>query len=325
MFELPTTEVIVFGAVLILAAGAAATGVMQLFGWGARCGRILLPLVALVVTLEAVLLIFRAIAIKAVPLTGLFESMIVLAMAFGLVYLFLSIAIEQVWFGSVMVWAIFAMLLLAATVARPAAEPHYAAATPWAIVHAIAMILAGVSITLSTAGAFLYLFARRRLKQKKVVQILGKVPNIERLKGLNLFGLRAGFVLLTFGLASGVGLAAVRSTALGMGLVDWLTDSKIVLITVSWILLAVILILRRAAGLKDKTIAHITMVVFFLILFAIVGAALFCKTRHDFSAERPRVFCQDTKRGRHYSARLFIRRVSPKTCINETADQKLST
>jgi len=307
MFDLPTTELVVFGVVLILAAGAAAIGVMQLFGLGAGCGRILLPLVALVVTLEAVLLVFRAVAIKTVPLTELFESMIVLAMAFGVVYLFLSIGIEQVWFGSVMAWTIFAILLLAATVARPAAEPREAAATPWAVVHAVAMLLAGTSIALSTAGAFLYLFASRRLKAKKVMQVLGKVPNIEKLKGLNLFGLRAGFALLTFGLASGVGLAAVKSTALGMGLLDWLTDSKIVLIAVSWILLAVILILRRAAGLKDKTIAQITMVVFFLILFAIVGATLFCKTKHNFSAQTPY-----STLSRH------------KTCRHETADRKLS-
>jgi len=277
----------VFWFVLALAAGAAAVGVVQLLGRGAKYGRFLQPFVALVVILGAVLLIFRAIAIKAVPLTSLFESMIVLVMVFGLLYLFLSVAIEQVWFGSVMVWVIFAMLLLSATVVKAAAGPHAAAATPWAIAHGVAMVLAGAAITLSTASAFLYLFSRRRLKQKKVMQVLGRVPNVEKLKGLNVFCLKACFVLLTFGLASGIGLAAVRSKALEMGLADWLTDSKIVLITASWILLGVILTLRRITVLKDRTVAHITMVVFFLILFAIVGAALFCATKHDFSAKMP--------------------------------------
>ena len=115
------------------------------------------------------------------------------------------------------------------------------------------------------------------------MKVFGRVPNIEQLKRLNLFGLKGCFVLMTFGLASGFGLAMVRATAIQISIVDWLTDSKIVLIIASWMLLAIILILRHLVVLKDKAIAYITMLVFFLILFAIVGTAVFCSTKHDFS------------------------------------------
>ncbi|MHC4509216.1 MAG: cytochrome c biogenesis protein CcsA [Planctomycetota bacterium] len=244
---------------------------------------ILLPLVSLALTLEAVILVFRAVEIKAVPLTGLFESMIVLTIVFGLTYLFLSIAIQQVWFGSVMVWVILALVLLAGIVAEPAAQAHAAASTPWAIMHAIAMILGGAAAMLAMASAVLYLFARRKLKQKDLLGVLGKVPNVEKLERMNLFGLKSCFVLITFGLVSGMGLVAATSTSLDMTAHDWLTDPKIVLVAVVWLLLGAILALWKTVKLKEKTIAHVTIVAFALILFAVVGTSVFCGTGHDFT------------------------------------------
>lgn len=283
MLELPVKEMVIFISVVLLYLVAAIIGLVQLSGNSDKYRRLLLPVVSLAVCLEAVLLIFRAVEIRAVPLTGLFESMIFLTIVFGLVFLFFSIAIRQVWFGSVMVWIILIMILMAGVVAKPASESYPIAATPWAIAHGIAMVLSGALIVFATANAFLYLLGARRLKQKKVVKVLGRVPNLERLKELNVFALRACFVLMTFGLASGLGLAVVKSAAIHMSILDWLTDSKIILIIVSWILLAIVLILRHMALIKDKTMIYITMVLFFLILFAILGTALFCSTRHNFS------------------------------------------
>ncbi len=285
MLGLPIPEIIIFAFVIALYLAAAIAGILQLPAGGGKYKRFLSPLVSLAVMLEAVILIFRAVAIKAVPLTGLFESMIVLTIVFGLIYLFFSIAIQQVWFGSVMVWVILAMIMITAIVAEPASEPHAVAATPWAIVHGIAMILAGVAAMLATASALLYLLGRRKLKQKKVMQVLGKVPNFEKLEQMNLLGLKACFVLLTFGLVSGIVMAAVNATALGISAHAWLTDSKIILVMVVWALLGIILALRQFITLKGRKMAYVTLLVFFLIVFAIVGTTIFCGTKHDFAKD----------------------------------------
>ena len=282
MFDLPLHEMVTFALVVVIALAAAAVGILQLLPGIEKFRRFLLPLVSLAVVLEAVILVFRAMAIKSVPLTGLFESMIVLTIVFGLTYLFFSLAIQQVWFGSVMVWVMLVLVVLTGIVAEPASQAHAAASTPWAIAHAIAMILAGAAAMLATASAVLYLFARRKLKQKNLLQILGKVPNIEKLEQMNLFGLKSCFVLMTLGLASGIGLAAT-TTSLDMTAYDWLTDAKIVLISFVWLLLGTILVLWKAIKLKEKTIAHVTIVAFALILFAVVGTSIFCGTGHDFS------------------------------------------
>jgi len=282
MFDLPFPEMALFILVVVICLAAAVVGILQVLSRAEKLKRSLLALVALVISLEAVILIFRAIAIKAVPLTGLFESMIVLTIVFGLIYLFLSIAIHRVWFSSVMVWVMLLLVLMSGIIAEPASQAHEAASTPWAIAHAIAMILGGASAMLATASAALYLFAERKLKQKKLLPVLGKVPNIEKLERMNLLGLKSCFVLMTFGLASGIGLAAT-SASLNMTAIDWLTDSKIVLITVVWLLLGTIMALWKTAKLKKKTIAHATIVAFALILFAVVGTSIFCGTGHKFA------------------------------------------
>ena len=294
MLELPIKEIVIFVFVGALYLTAAIISIVQLSSGGERYRCLVLPIISLALCLEAVLLIFRAVAIKAVPLTGLFESMLVLTIVFGVLFLFFSIAIKQIWFGSVMVFVILIMILLAGIVAKPASEPRPIASTPWAIAHATAMAFSGALIFFAMANAFLYLLGAHRLKQKKVMKVLGKVPNIEKLKNLNVFGLKCCFVLMTFGLASGLGMAMVKSTVIQMNIVDWLTDAKIVLIITSWLLLGIVLILRRLVLLKDKMVAYITIVVFFLILFAIFGTAVFCGTKHHFTSRNVK-FDQESK------------------------------
>lgn len=282
MFDLPFAEMAVFFLVVVICLAAAAIGILQLLKQGEKLRRSLFALVSLAVTLEAIILIFRAIEIKAVPLTGLFESMTALTIVFGLICLFLSIAIHRVWFASVMVWVMLLLVIMSGIVAEPASQANAAASTPWAIAHAIAMILSGASAMFAAASAMLYLFAERKLKQKHLLYVLGKVPNIEKLERMNLLGLKSCFVLMTFGLASGIGLAAT-SASLNMTAVDWLTDAKIILITMVWVLLGAIMVLWKTVKLKKKTIAHVTLVAFALILFAVVGTSIFCGTGHDFA------------------------------------------
>jgi ABC-type uncharacterized transport system permease subunit len=228
MLDLPIAEKSVFIWILLTYLAASVIGILQLSAGGEKYKRLLSPLVCLAVILTTALLILRAVALKGIPLTGVFESMIVLALAFSLIYLFLSVTVRQIWFGSVMVWAILVIVVLAATVAEPAVEVHAAAGTGWAVAHGIAMILGGAAVTFAAASAFLYLLGRRKLKRKQILQVLGKVPNIEKLEQMNLLGIRVGLALIAVGLLSGLGLAVTGSEALGIAVQQWAADAKIV-------------------------------------------------------------------------------------------------
>ena len=284
MFDLPVIEIVIFIAVILLYLGAAVLGTLQLRPGGDRYHSALTHLFATAVVLEAVILIFRAVTIKRVPLTGLFESMIVLTLVLGLIYLVLGMVIRQVWFSTAISWIILILILLTAFIAQPAAVPLPIASKPWAIAHGMAMIFGAAMILLATVSAYVYLLGCRRLKQKKISQVLGKVPNIQKLDSVNRVSLKFAFVFITIGLASGVVGVWMGQDSLGVSFPGWLIDSKIIAVGITWLLLGLILLGYRLRIIRGKRKAQTTIVVFFWILFAFVGAVLLCNTKHDFSA-----------------------------------------
>jgi len=283
MLQLLPLERHLFLGILILSVISSVLGHVQIVKGDVRFRRLLVAFASLQITLGAVLLIFRAVTVKAFPITGVFESMLILMVFIGITFLFLSAFMQQVWFLSVMVWVLFVITLLAAVVAKPASVLQDEAKTPWVVVHAMSMSLAGAMIVFAAAMSILFLWSQKRLKSKQFLMLFGKMPSIEKLESLILLGLRLSFIALTFGLISGIGLIAVSSFDLGMTIGDWLTDSKIVLIGVSWILLLFVLFLRRLLAFSGKVVAQATLVVCFLILFAFVGSKILCKSDHDFS------------------------------------------
>jgi len=90
MFQLPLAEQVIFGLVLLLGAAAALVGIMQLRKGAVWNVLLLSHLMAVTLLLEAGLLILRASEKGAIPLTGLFESLLVLTLVFGVTYLILG-------------------------------------------------------------------------------------------------------------------------------------------------------------------------------------------------------------------------------------------
>ncbi|MCD6394901.1 MAG: cytochrome c biogenesis protein CcsA [Planctomycetes bacterium] len=281
MLQLPLNEKLVFYAVLAVYMFAGGVAVRQLAPGGEKYKRLLTALIALGVSLQSVMLIFRAVSLKAFPLTGLFESMIFLGITFGLVYLFTSIVVSQIWFGSAMTWIMVLLVALSAKVASPVAGEYESATTPWGIAHGLSMIMGGATIAFSAASAWMYLLANKRLKQKQIGKVLGRMPNVSRLQKMNIFGIETCFVFVSFGLFVGLGLAAIQIQMGEKIWSQWLIDPRTVLIILAWLLLAVMLMLRFFARLGGRAIAYMTLVVFFLIIFATVGVVMFCGTIHD--------------------------------------------
>lgn len=285
MLELPITELTVLVSVVLLHVAAAIIAVCQLRPGGKQHQTILTHLSALALIGEAVILIFRAVAIRAFPLTGLFESMLVLTGVLGLLYVVCAIVIRQVWFGSVMSWLLLLMIVLTALVAQPAAKPQAIATEPWAVAHGLAMILGAAMILLAVVTACVYLLGSRRLKQKQITKVIGLVPNIQKLGRINLLALKAAFIFFTIGLIGGI-LGVTRNTEFsGENPLRWLIDSKIIGITIVWVVLTIVMILRWLKLIKGKRIAYTTIIMFIWIIFAFIGSHILCKTKHEFATQ----------------------------------------
>ena len=220
-----------------------------------------------------------------IPLTGSFESMMVLTIVFGLTYFLFALFIQQPWFSAMMSWVLLIMVLITAVAAHPAAKPNDATMTPWAIAHGLAMILGEVTILLSAVSAFIYLLADHRLKQKKITKVIGIVPNLEMLQQINYYGILVSFVLVSLGMISGMGMGFLRSSALDIQFVEWLYDPKFIAMIVAWLIVLLVMMSRHYHFFHQKTRAYLTLAAFLLILFAMVGVMTLFSTKHDFRPE----------------------------------------
>jgi ABC-type uncharacterized transport system permease subunit len=282
MSDLSILEALVLLLIVVAHIAAGTMTALQLLRRHRRYELLLMPCILAAVVLDAALLVLRGISIKAVPLTGLFDSLILLALIFGVLYLAIRPTIDQVWFGSVMVWVMLGIVLAAALVAKPAARPQNVARTPWAVAHASFMILATASIVFAAANSALYLLGSYRLKHKAISQVLGRIPNMETLVRMHRLGVRVGFILLTVGIVSGLGLSLFDT-----GIVRWLADSKVICIIGAWGLLGAILVMDRFGLLRIKARAYATIVAFGLILAATIGVTIAGATQHRFSQAEP--------------------------------------
>ena len=285
MLQLPVVERNIFLVAAAVYLACSILAFIQLFRSGDRYRVMLISLVGFAVVLGFSILVLRAAAIRSIPLTSLFESMIVISIVFSLTLLFLSITVRHVWFLSIMVWFIFGLVVLSAFVASPASEIQVPAKTPWVVLHGLSMAFSGAAIAFSGSMAVLFLLTRRNLKRKKIGRVIGKVPNIEKLEALNVIGIKTVFVFLSFGLMSGVGLAIVTSPEISLSFHDWITDSKVILVIAAWVLLAVVVMLRQLL-FRGRGVAVMTLIACFLIIFSIIGTTLFCSSEHDFSGRR---------------------------------------
>jgi ABC-type uncharacterized transport system permease subunit len=110
----------------------------------------------------------------------------------------------------------------------------------------------GLFLLAGFAGAF-YLFQERRLKTKRLPHLGGRLPALDSLDRAEHRLLLAGFPLLTFGVVSG----AVFSTELShMTSVDLV---RMLLAYATWLLLALVLLLRAVAGWRGRRAAYGTL------------------------------------------------------------------
>ena len=282
MLQLPIEELVIFLLAIVFGLAAAIVGVLQLREQGQKYQPHLTHLISGSLLFLAVFLVFRAASLEKIPLTSLFESMIVLTLVFGLTYILFGLLIQQGWFGSVMSWIILFLLILTTLVAEPASESHEMESRPWAIAHGLAMALGGAMILFAAAVVYIFLLGQRRLKQKEFAKVFGMVPNLQKLQNMYLFALRASFVLLGLGLFSGIGMAALPSVRQEIPVQEWITDPRILGSAGVWVLVALTLLGRHLHLLKLKTTAYLTFLTLLLLLVGFASRAIF-QGAHEFS------------------------------------------
>jgi ABC-type transport system involved in cytochrome c biogenesis permease subunit len=206
---------------------------------------------------------------RTVPVTTVFESLLVLSWILALIGLYLMIRSPRpVAVGVFVLPLVLALVLLADWVAARTAhwDDWRGAKAFWGSVHGVFLLAGAVSTCVAFAAGMMYLVQSNRLKHKRPPLSGFALPSLEQSERLNRGAITLAFPLLTFGLLIGVILdLAQRRVPL-----SW-TDPKVVSAGLMWLVFAVLLHARFRPALRGRSVVLLTILAFAFLVFTWVG------------------------------------------------------
>lgn len=148
----------------------------------------------------------------------------------------------------------------------------------WVYLHILLAFLGIAALSLAGLGGIFYLIQERALKGKKFGFFYRRLPSLEQLDALNYWCLTVGFPLLTGAIITGSLYAQLT-----MGRF-WNWDPKEILTVAAWLIYAVLLHERLAAGWRGRRAALMAICGFLVLIVTFVGANLWLSSYHSFAA-----------------------------------------
>lgn len=208
-----------------------------------------------------------------VPVTTVFESMMVLSWIVALIGLYLMVRSPRpIAVGVFVLPLVLALVVVAGRFASRTAHwgQWQGARAFWGSVHGVFLLAGAVSTCVAFAAGLMYLVQASRLKNKRGARFGFALPSLEQSERLNRGAITLAFPLLTFGLLIGVILdLAARRGAAGVPL-SW-TDPKVVSAGVMWLVFAVLLHARFRPTMRGRSVMLLTILAFAFLVFTWVG------------------------------------------------------
>ncbi|HZY89204.1 MAG TPA: cytochrome c biogenesis protein CcsA [Gemmataceae bacterium] len=165
-------------------------------------------------------------------------------------------------------WGLFVLPLVLALIGlssafgppRSGSEGVLAVQDFWGRVHALVLFLAAVGVCVGFLASLMYLFQARRLRTKALPGKGLRLLSLERLESMNRRAINLAFPLLTAGVVIGATLLLQERDLPG-----W-TDPRVLSTLVLWLAFAVLVFLRYGYHLRGRSVAVLTIAVFFLLL-----------------------------------------------------------
>jgi ABC-type uncharacterized transport system permease subunit len=221
----------------------------------------------------------------ALPVTTVFESLLVLSWIFVGIGLYLMVHAPNQAVGVFVLPLVVALVAVAGFSApRTADWGNWQGATAfWGTVHGVFLLAGAVSTCVALAAGLMYLAQANRLKHKRPPRFGFALPSLERSERVNRWAVTVAFPLLTFGLLIGVLLTLSARAGGGAPALRW-TDPKVVSALAMWVAFAVLLHARFRPAMRGRAVVLLTIVAFGFLVFTWVGVeALHLPTAHGMA------------------------------------------
>jgi ABC-type uncharacterized transport system permease subunit len=151
---------------------------------------------------------------------------------------------------------VFGMTAVAAVEGSATQSPNTPMGQAWLVVHIVLVMAGYAALALTAVTAVAYLVQERRLKTKQTSALLERLPPLATLDNLVSKSLGMGFAFLTLGLVFGIMWAVIYS-----GHVGWISDARITVSLLTWVLLLLTMFMRASAGWRGRKAAVMALVV----------------------------------------------------------------
>ena len=200
-------------------------------------------------------------------------------------YLSIEVSTDERGIGIFVTPLLVALQGLVAHGEMPTDVPRYFA-TPFVAIHVGALLFAYASFALACVIGITYVLLFRELKRRTPGMFFQRLPSLQALDRMNLRAVWIGWLLLTIGLVGGA--LWLRDVSAQMANDPrlphmTLTDPKILMAVVTWIVYGVLLATRRWAGLTARHSAWLSAVGFALVLLNFLPVAYFFARSHNFA------------------------------------------
>ena len=200
-------------------------------------------------------------------LSSAHDWLLVLAWLAVLTHLFVSLLDSTIASG-IVVWPVVLGLVLGSLFVGTAPSHVLDYHRGWKMLHASMLVLGTAAILFGFVLSLLYLWQHRRLKHRQMLHTGMTLPSLERLERFNRWSVLVSVPLLTFGVATGVGLSVLTNHDAAP---TW-TDPIVLGGSLTWLLMcglfAWLLSSRRTAG---RQVAWLTAWACGFLLVMIVG------------------------------------------------------
>ena len=143
----------------------------------------------------------------------------------------------------------------------------------WVTAHITCSIASYAAFLAACVSGALFLVQERQLKAKHMGALFRSIPSLESLDRLNVWAIAAGFGLFTLALLCAL---AGRHDATGR----WMLDPAEGLAYLTWVVYAVLLIVRLLATLRGHKVALLSVLGFGFALFTFVEIHLMLPAWH---------------------------------------------
>jgi len=239
----------------------------------ARAGQLL----ALATGLHFFYLIHLAIFTGHLPVTDVFESITTCVWLFGAVYLCLEWRLQERSLGAF----ILPIIIILQTASNLWLDfNHELPAILQNVVfeiHVLMILLSYSAFAISFIASLLYVLLSRDIERKSLGLFYRRLPSLAFFDSLSNFAVNTGLVFLTAGVALGIYTGIKVSETF---FDSW--DPKFIAVGLTWLIYALHLFSRRAAGWQGKRVAMISLLGFGWVLFSFLVVSLVLSKVHQF-------------------------------------------